>query len=54
MNDLLNRIKEAIIDGDTDLIESLAQEVIDTGMDPAEAIQTGGVPGLKELGRTIR
>ncbi|HHW40640.1 MAG TPA: hypothetical protein GXX19_05740 [Syntrophomonadaceae bacterium] len=50
MGDIFNRISEAVRYGQRDEIEKLADEVIANKINPIDAIQKGGVDGLKKLG----
>lgn len=47
---LLEKATQSIIDGDKELAEKLAQEGLDAGVDPAEFIEKGFVPGILEVG----
>lgn len=50
MSEILGKIAEAIYNGEEDEAKKLAQEVIDTGVDPETAIKQGGIVGLDKLG----
>jgi corrinoid protein of di/trimethylamine methyltransferase len=47
---LFSQMTQAILDGDPELAESLAQQALESGLDPLEAINQGYVPGLDEVG----
>jgi trimethylamine corrinoid protein len=47
---LLEKAKQSIIDGDKDLALELAQQGLSDGLDPAEFIEKGFVPGIMEIG----
>ena len=49
--ELLTALKEGVIQYDEDLVKQKAQEVLDVGMDPNEAIFNGLVSGMEEVGR---
>jgi len=45
--DILNQLAEAVVDGDDDLIEELAQKILDEGtVDPYDAIVNGLARGM--------
>ncbi len=48
--DLLNRLKEATINGDSDEVARLSKKVIELGIDPLEAVEKALVKGVIELG----
>jgi len=48
--DILNRLKEAVINYDVDETVKTAQEVIETGFDPLKAIEEGLAAGLQIIG----
>jgi len=50
MEELFKSISQAVLEGDCGRVESLANEVLEKGIDPVDAIQKGGVAGLEELG----
>lgn len=52
MQAIYEEIKEAIIDGDEELAEELAQRVIDEGIDAVEAVQQGFIKGIEEVGQS--
>ncbi len=49
-DDILNRLKEAVINYDVDKAVKAAQEVIETGFDPLAAIEEGLAAGLQVVG----
>ena len=46
---LLEQIIEATVEGDEERCVSLAQQVLDQGLDPFEAIQGGFTKGIQSL-----
>jgi corrinoid protein of di/trimethylamine methyltransferase len=48
--ELSESMTKAIVEGDGKEARRLAQEALDKGMDPVEAIEKGFVPGLKRMG----
>ena len=51
MNDeLFQKMAQSILDGDSDLSAALAQQAIDAGVDPLEAINQGFVKGINTVG----
>ncbi|TWH46015.1 B12-binding domain-containing protein [Sporomusa sp. KB1] len=50
MSDIFENLKEAILDGDDDLVVEYVQQVIDQKIDPVAAIQNGLIKGIEELG----
>ncbi|WP_094604072.1 Methionine synthase [Sporomusa silvacetica DSM 10669] len=50
MSDIFENLKEAILDGDEDLVVEYVQQVIDEKIDPVAAIQNGLIKGIEELG----
>ena len=52
--ELFDKLAKAIIDGDEEAASQVAQEVIDAGIDPLEAIQQGAVKGLNVLGERFQ
>ena len=50
-SDILNGLRQAIIDGDADVVRRLSQQALDSGMDPMQAINDGLIPGITEVGR---
>lgn len=47
---LFEKAKESVVDGDKELAIQLAQEGLDAGIDPAELIDKGFVPGIVRMG----
>lgn len=52
MSEIFEEIKEAIIDGDEDLAQELAQRVLDENINPVEAVQNGFIKGIEEIGNS--
>lgn len=52
MSEIFEEIKEAVIDGDEDLAEELAQRVLDEGINPVDAVQKGYIKGIEEIGNS--
>lgn len=50
MSDIFEKLKEAILEGDEDLVVEYVQQVIDQKIDPIAAIQNGLIKGIEELG----
>ncbi len=50
MSEIYKKIADAVYNGDEDAARTLAQEVIDSGVDPEVAIKEGGIAGLDKLG----
>lgn len=50
MSDIFENLKQAILDGDEELVVEYAQQVIDEKIDPTVAIQQGLIKGIEELG----
>jgi len=50
-SDILNGLRQAIIDGDADQVRKLARQALDAGMNPMQAINQGLIPGISEVGR---
>lgn len=50
MSDIFENLKEAILEGDEDLVVEYVQQVIDEKVDPVAAIQNGLIKGIEELG----
>ncbi|MGY0288733.1 MAG: cobalamin B12-binding domain-containing protein [Candidatus Methanodesulfokora washburnensis] len=48
--ELFNRLKEAVTNGDSEEVSKLCERVIETGIDPLEAIEKGLVAAILELG----
>jgi corrinoid protein of di/trimethylamine methyltransferase len=49
--ELLNALREGVIQYDEDLVKQKSQEVLDTGMNVNDAIFNGLVSGMEEVGR---
>jgi corrinoid protein of di/trimethylamine methyltransferase len=47
---LFQAMSQSIIDGEADVAASLAQQAIDMGIDPLQAINQGFVPGINHVG----
>ncbi len=52
--EVLDRLCSAVLEGNEDLARSTAQEALDKGIDPLEAIQEGGAKGLDILGKRFQ
>lgn len=52
MSEIFEEIKEAVIDGDEDLAEELAQRVLDENINPVDAVQNGFIKGIEEIGNS--
>lgn len=52
MNEIFEEIKAAIIDGDEELAEELAQKVLDENINPVDAVQNGFIKGIEEIGNS--
>jgi len=50
MNELFLELKQAIIDGDEDIISELSQKVIDESINPVDAVQLGLIKGIEVVG----
>ncbi len=50
MSDIFENLKQAVLDGDEDLVVEYVQQVIDEKIDPVAAIQNGLIKGVEELG----
>lgn len=48
--DLLEAMRQSVIDGDADAAATLAARAVEEGMDPLVAIDDGYVPGLRHVG----
>src|SRR3972149_5214736 len=48
-NDLYEAMAQSIIDGDSEAAEQLAQQAIELGIDPLEAIENGFVVGVNQV-----
>lgn len=53
MSDILNRISDAVYDGDDILVVELTKQAIDEGIEPNLIINDGGVVGLERLGEAF-
>lgn len=52
MSEIFEEIKEAVIEGDEELAEELAQKVLDEGINPVDAVEKGFVKGIEEVGNS--
>jgi len=52
-NDLFQAMAQSIIDGDSETAEQLAQQAIELGIDPLEAIENGFVVGVNQVGEAF-
>ncbi|SMC33627.1 glycine betaine-specific corrinoid protein MtgC [Sporomusa malonica] len=50
MSEIFENLKQAILDGDEDLVVEYCQQVIDDNIDPVAAIEKGLIKGIEELG----
>jgi corrinoid protein of di/trimethylamine methyltransferase len=50
MSQLYDNMRQSIIDGDTDQAAALAQQALEQGLDPLDAINLGFVPGVNFVG----
>ena len=48
--DLFQQMAQSILDGEEELAAQLAQQALDTGIDPLQAITQGYMPGVNEVG----
>ncbi len=48
--EFLDKLSRVVIKGDEEKAGKIAQEVLDAGIDPLEAINEGAVKGMDELG----
>jgi len=48
--ELFKQMAQAVIDGDPDQAQAVAQKALDTGIDPLEAINRGYTPGMDVVG----
>ena len=48
--ELLSKLKRAVIDGDTETVTKMCSDVIKAGIDPLEAIEKALVAAIRELG----
>ncbi len=51
MENYVARLKKAVIEYDMEGIAALAQEALDKGTDPLQAIEEGLAPGIREVGK---
>jgi len=49
--DILEKLRNGVIQPDEDACKEGSQEALDAGLDPNEAIFDGLVPGMEEVGR---
>ena len=49
--ELLQGLRQGVIDGEADAVRGLAREALEAGVDPLEAINDGLIPGITEVGR---
>jgi 5-methyltetrahydrofolate--homocysteine methyltransferase len=47
----LTGLRQAVVDGEADVVRDLAQQALAGGIDPMEAINEGLIPGITEVGR---
>lgn len=50
MNEVFEELKQAIIDGDEDIVGELSQKIIDDGINPVDAVQLGLIKGIEVVG----
>jgi len=50
MNEVFADLKQAIIDGDEDIVAELSQKVIDEKINPVDAVQLGLIKGIEVVG----
>src|SRR5512136_513690 len=50
-NDVIERLKNAVINYDVDCVKDIAQEVLEKGVDPIQAIDKGLAEGIKIVGK---
>lgn len=50
MADIFENLKQAVLEGDEDLVNEYVQQVIDEKVDPVKAIENGLIKGIEELG----
>lgn len=48
---ILDDLKNAVLDGDNELVLELCQKVLDEGLNVVEAVENGLIKGIEELGR---
>jgi corrinoid protein of di/trimethylamine methyltransferase len=51
--ELLNKMAQSVLDGDSDTAEALAKQAVAMGMDPLEAITKGFVVGVNKVGENF-
>lgn len=49
-NDLITKVKNAVMHSDNNNIEKISQQALNAGIDPLEVIELGFIEGMKELG----
>lgn len=47
---ILKELRENVINGEAEAVRNLAQQALDLGLDPMEAINEGLIPGITEVG----
>jgi len=52
-NDIFQGLKQAVLDGEPEKADELAQQAVDSGMDPVKAIKEGLIPGIREVGEAF-
>ncbi|MDP4126889.1 MAG: corrinoid protein [Bacillota bacterium] len=50
MSELFAELKQAVIDGDEDIVSESSQKVIDQGVNPVDAVQLGLIKGIEVIG----
>jgi len=50
MNQLFYQARKAVTDSDQDLVKSVVEQALAEGIDPAELLEQGFVPGIAEVG----
>jgi trimethylamine corrinoid protein len=50
MSEIYDKLREAVVDGDEELVEELVQEVLDNNVDPVAALENGLIKGIEEVG----
>jgi methanogenic corrinoid protein MtbC1 len=48
--ELIKRLKEAVVSGDPEEVSKIARKIIEAGIDPLEAVEKALVAGVLELG----
>jgi corrinoid protein of di/trimethylamine methyltransferase len=51
--ELFEKMAQSILDGDEEVSAELAQQALDTGIDPLQAITDGFMPGVNEVGESF-